>query len=260
MRFWLKASVWIALFSGLCRAAPAQAGSHGRTALKSEGSVAETDDRVGAWLNMIDRAEGAWIAQTDFTALPDGATVRQDSEKWCGIFLKPEVNPHAANPAAALAIHHATADTADILRYDYGLTKMRLRLYETVDFVLLRIEEGGEDILKVSPDKRRDAIAAMAGLLLNPPPAAKAGRPEATWSFEFSGIIEDGSRFSTDASQEPVVMPSWASRVDGGIFAQHLYFVCFKKRQSGDGRLIMLNSHHWFDGRAWAPYQNPKGR
>jgi hypothetical protein len=137
---------------------------------------------------------------------------------------------------------------------------MGLRLYETVDFVLLRIEEGGENVLKVSQDKRRDAIAAMAGLLLNPPPALKAGRPQATWPFEFAGMIEDGSRFSTDASLEPLVMPSWASRVDGGIRAGHLYFVCFKKRQSGDGRLIMLNSHHWFDGKAWAPYQHPKQR
>lgn len=228
--------------------------------MKSKGVVEETDDRVGAWLNMIDRAEGTWIAQTDLTALPDGAAVQQDSEKWCGIFLKPEVNPHSANPAAALAIHHATGDTADILRYDYGSTPMRLRLYETVDFVLLRVEEGGGQVLKVSQDKRREAIAAMAGLLLTPPPPQKAGGSKATWSFEFAGMIEDGSRFSTDASQEPVVMPSWASRVDGGIRAGHLYFVCFKKRQSGDGRLILLDSHHWFDGQAWAPYQSPKVR
>jgi|SRR5579872_4025713 len=260
MRLLAKATVWIALLGALCPASPAQAGSQERTSVKSKAVLEETDDRIGAWLNMIDRADAAWIAPANFTALPDGASVHLDSEKWCRVFFKPEANPHAAVPAATLAIHHATADTADILRYDYGSTRMHLRLYETVDFVLLRIEEGGEDILKVSQNKRRDAISAMAGLLLNPPPPAKAGGPETTWSFKFAGMIEDGSRFSTDASQEPVVMPSWASRVDGGIRAGHPYFVCFKNRQSGDGRLIMLNSHHWFDGHAWAPYQSPKGR
>lgn len=81
---------------------------------------------------MIDRAGGAWIAQPDLTALADGPAVKRDSEKWCGIFFKPEGNPHVATPAAALAVHHATADTADIIRCDYGSTAMRVRLYETV--------------------------------------------------------------------------------------------------------------------------------
>jgi hypothetical protein len=254
-------TVGVVIFSGLCLVAPDQLGSQRRTGVKSNSGVEETDDLIGAWLNMIDRAGGAWIPQPDFTALADGAAVKQDSEMWCGIFFKPQVNPHAAKPAATLAIHHATADTADIIRYDYGSTAMRLRLYETVDFALLRIEEGGVDVLKLSQDKRQAAITTIAGGLLNRPAAANAGAsPEATWPFQFPKSIEDGSRFSTDASQEPQAMPSWASRVDGGIRAGHLYIFCFKRRQSGDGRLILLNSHHWFDGQAWAPYQRPKGR
>ena len=165
-------------------------------------------------------------------------------------------SPHVAKPAATLAIHHATADAADIIRYDYGSTAMRLRLYETVDFALLRIEEGGVDVLKLSQDKRQAAITTIAGGLLNRPAAANAGAsPEATWLFKFPESIEDGSRFSTDASQEPQAMPSWASRCEWRIRAGHLYIFCFKRRQSGDGRLILLNDHHWFDGQAWVPYQ-----
>lgn len=54
-------------------------------------------------------------------------------------------------------------------------------------------------------------------------------------------------------------MPSWASRLDGGIRAGHLYFFCFKRRQSGDGSLILLNSRHWFDGQAWRPTNIRRG-
>lgn len=228
--------------------------------MTTNGEVEETDDLIGAWLNMIDSAEGAWIPQPDLKVLADGPAVKQDSERWCGIFFTPAVNPYRATPAATLAIHHATADTADIIRHEYVSTAMRLRMYETVDFAILRIEEG-LDVLKLSQDKRRAAIAETAGALLNRPPAATAGAsPETTWLFEFPKSIEEGSRFSTGASQEPQVMPSWASRVDGGIRTEHLYFLCFKRRQSGDGRLILLNSHHWFDGQAWAPYERPKGQ
>ena len=250
----IRTTAWAVVFSGLCMAAPDQSGSQGRTGVNRNSAVEETDDLIGAWLNMIDRAGSAWLPQADFTALADGAAVKQDSEKWCGIFFKPEANPHEAHPAAALMIHHATADTADIIRYDYGPAAKRLRLYETLDFVLLSMEQGGVEVLKLSQEKRPPAIAVIAQSLLNQP------APQTAWSFAFPPSIENGSRFSTDASQEPQMMPSWASRVDGGIHAGHLYFVCFKRRQSGDGRLIFLNNRHWFDGQAWAPYQRPKGR
>jgi hypothetical protein len=259
---WLAVTttVWVGMSGGLCGAAPDQSAIDGRTGVKSNGGIEETDDLIGAWLNMIDRAGKAWLSQSHLTALADGAAVKQDSESWCGIFFRPEVNPHRANPAATLAIHHATADTADIIRYDYGSTAMRLRLYETVDFALLRIEEGRVDVLKLSQDRRRTTITELAGELLSKPSTATAGASPEAWPFEFPNSIEDGSRFSTGASQEPQAMPSWASRVDGGIRAGQLYFVCFKRRRSGDGRVILLDSHHWFDGLAWAPYQGPKRR
>ena len=110
---------------------------------------------------------------------------------------------------------------------------MRLRLYETVRFLLLRIEEGGEDILKVSPDKRRDAIAAMAGLLLNPLPCGEGGQTRSNmvvrvlWDHRRRLTLFDGRLSGT--SRDAVM----GVAVDGGIFAQHLYFVCFKKRQIG---------------------------
>jgi len=251
--------VWIGVSGGLCGAAPDQSGIDGRTSLNSNGGIEETDDLIGAWLDMIDRAGKAWLPQSDLMALADGPAVKRDSESWCGIFFRPEVNPYRASPAATLAIHRATADTADMIRYDYGSPAMRLRLYQTVDFALLRIEEGSVDVLKLSQDRRRMAITEIAAELLNKPPIAAAGSPKA-WPFEFPNSIEDGSRFSTGASQEPQAMPSWASRVDGGIHAGQLYFLCFKRRRSGDGRVILLNSHHWFDGQAWAPYERPKRR
>ena len=256
-----RTTVWVVMFSGLCWVALGQSQRQGRTGVNDQDQVAETDDLVGAWLNMIDRAEGAWIPHPDLASLADGSAVKQDSEKWCGTFFKTEVNPHLANPTATLTVHEATADTADLIRYDYGASGMRLRVYESVDFAVLRIEEADVDILKLSQDKRSAAIAAVAARLLAKPATANGGAvARASWPFKFPQSVEDGSRFSTDASQEPLTMPSWTSRVDGGIHAGHLYFLCFKTRQSGDGRLILLNSHHWFDGQAWAPYERPKGR
>jgi hypothetical protein len=232
----------------------------GRKSMSNSSPVELTDDFIGAWLNMIDRAQTSWTPQPDLKALPDGAAVQQDSEKWCGIFFSPQANPHAANPVALIATHSATADTADIIRYDYAAPSFRFRLYETVDFALLTIEEGA-DILSFGPEKRVSAVQAVAARVLQPAPPQNAGASsERLWPFAFPKAIEDGARFSTDESQIPEAMPTWASRVDGGLRHGHLYFLCFKKRESGDGRVILLNSHHWFDGAAWAPYRQPKRR
>ena len=213
-------------------------------------AVVETDDLVGAWLSMIDRAGDAWVLQKDLSTLPAGAAVQQDSETWCGIFFKPEFNPRAANPPSEIATHNATADTADIIRYNYRSEGLHLRVYETIDFAVLGIDDPRVDVLQLSQDKRTAGIAAAAAKFINMPAAV----------FRFPESIEDGARFSTDAAQEPVIMPSWASRIDGGFHAGRLFFLLFKTRQSGDGRVILLNSHHWFDGEAWAPHQAPKER
>jgi hypothetical protein len=221
----------------------------------------ETDDLIGAWLNMIDRAGDAWVATPNLGLLPDGQRVQQDSEKWCALFLKPGADPHRAGAMPAIAIHRATPDTADIIRYDYAMGRTRLRLYETVDFVLLRVERAENELLNLSQDRIPGVITGIAGILLNKPaPDGPVPVPAQTWTFPFAGPIREGSRFSTGASQDPHLMPSWTSRVDGGIRGGHLYFMCFKKRRSGDGKLIMPDSHHWFDGQAWAPYEGPRPR
>jgi hypothetical protein len=218
--------------------------------VSDKNAVVETDDLVGAWLRMIDRAGDAWVSQKDLSTLPAGAAVQQDSETWCGIFFKPEFNPRAASPPSAIATHSATADTADIIRYDYRSKGLHLLVYETIDFALLRIDDPQVDVLQLSQDKRAAGIAAAAAKFINVPSAV----------FQFPKSIEEGARFSTDAAQEPVIMPSWTSRIDGGVHAERLFFLLFKTRQSGDGRVILLNSHHWFDGEAWAPYRAPKAR
>lgn len=44
--------------------------------------------------------------------------------------------------------------------------------------------------------------------------------------------------------------PSWAERVDGGIWRSGLYFVGYKRYESE--RPFSLDEPHWFDGQAWA--------
>lgn len=255
--------VWPLILAGLGMGAAGQSAKHGRNTVNGDEAVQETDDLIGAWLNMIDRAGGAWVTVTDLKLLPDARRVQRDSEEWCALFFTAGANPHQADAMPVIAIHRATPETADIIRYDYASGNMRLRLYETVDFVLLRVEQTEVEPLNLHQDKIPAAITRISRILLNKPaPAAPSPVSEEaqTWAFQFSPPIQEGSRFSTGASQDPHLMPSWTSRVDGGIRGGRLYFMCFKKRQSGDGRLIILNSHHWFDGQAWAPYEGPKPR
>ncbi len=241
--------------------ASGQSAKHGGDSVNGNEAVEETDDLIGAWLDMIDRAGGGWVTMPDLKLLPDGQRVQLDSERWCALFFKPGADPHGATVMPAVEIHRATPDTADIIRYDYARGNMRLRLYETAVFALLRVEKAEIELLNLSQDKRPEGIASIAATLLNKPaPPGPVPVAAPTWAFVFEGPIGEGSRFSTGASQDPHLMPSWTSRVDGGIRGGHLYFMCFKKRRSGDGRVILLNSHHWFDGQAWARYEGRPSR
>jgi hypothetical protein len=250
---------WTVVFWGLWVGSSGQSAKQGTNFVNGNETVKETGDLIGAWLDMIDRAKGEWVTVPDLKGLPDGQGVRHDSERWCALFCKPAADPHTAAAMPAIAIHRATPDTADIIRYDYAAGNMRLGLVETVDFVLLRVEHADIELLKLSQDDIPVAITSIAGMLLNKPsPVGPATGQAHAWAFPFTKPIQEGSRFSTGPSQDPHLMPSWTSRVDGGIRGGHLYFMCFKKRESGDGRLIMLNSHHWFDGQAWAPYKSER--
>jgi len=134
--------------------ASGQSAKHGGDSVNGNEAVEETDDLIGAWLDMIDRAGVGWVTMPDLKLLPDGQRVQLDSERWCALFFKPGADPHGATVMPAVEIHRATPDTADIIRYDYARGNMRLRLYETAVFALLRVEKAEIELLNLSQDKR----------------------------------------------------------------------------------------------------------
>lgn len=252
----LQAALAVAIAAGFL--AGRACANEQRTNMSENATVDEKFNLIIVWLNMIDRIgpEGFVIA-SNLRELPDRTRVQRDSETWCGRFLKPAVNPHNLTLKPRLSIHRSTTDTADVLSYESAAGGLGFRVYETVDFVLLRIEQMQPDLLSLAEDKTPGAIVSVAEATLNMRGTALTalGREKQyNWVFTFTRPVKEGSHFSTDASKDPHTMSSWADRVDGGIHNKHLYFMCFKRRESGDGKLVLLDSHHWFDGRCWSAY------
>lgn len=204
----------------------------------STGAWDMEDDLIGVWLTVVDRAAaGDWVALPDFDALPP--RVRGDSSMWSERFFTPAASP-AAQAHAVRGFHRATALTPDLLRHEYPLGALRLDVVESINFFVVRVD-GTPAILQVPVAERPDRVRAAAAAIL------RLDADNHHWVFRLPAVLSEGSRFDTDEAADPLYLPSWESRVDGGIHDGRLYFVCYKKFFE---RASFRDGDRWFDGNA----------
>ena len=219
-------------------------------------AIPADDEQISQWLHAVWSADpGTYQDIQDLHSLPDGARVEQNSTDWSARFFTGEANPYNQQPPARRAIHHATADTFDILLHEYQVDGMHLLVHETLKFFVVSIERPGKTVLEADEKDRPGYINQFASRILKMrgtmvKPDLKDAPYE--WAFQIPSDVREGVRFSTNPEVSVRRMWSWAYRVDGGIHQGHLYFLCFKKREMTSGKIVTLDGQHWFDGKCWA--------
>jgi hypothetical protein len=221
-------------------------------------------EALDVWLPMLERARlGDYVPLAGFQQLSGGSGVETDSRLWSERFFSSGAGPYAAGVEVKRSVHATTADTVDVLRHEYNAGGFELVVHETGEFMMITVERGMGDLLRLT---RRDQViqieqAAMRILAVRGTFIGQDMEPQAYhWVFQFPPSITEGTRFSTDASKDVSMMWSWANRVDGGIHDGRVYFMAFKRREATDGRRVFIDMRHWFDGKCWAPYTNIKPR
>lgn len=208
------------------------------------------------WLKSVDAVPASGFKEaTDLHALPDGPRVHANSVEWTKRFLSEDADPYRPKTQVKRSIHHAKEDTYDTLRHDYACQSntVHLSVIETVEFMLIRVEEEPAELAPTRGEKRHKVIDHLAHGILRMSGILHVGLREAPyhWIFhEYAGVTQD-LRFSTAPLVNPITMSSWADRMDGGIHKGHWFFMGFKRREDTSGRIRTLNGQHWFDGECW---------
>ncbi len=226
--------------------------------LDDRSANAPGEELISQWLEAIRRPNpGDYGGLRDFRELPDGARVEQNSRFWSQKFFTDAANPYLQKPAAPCSTHPATTDTFDVLRHEYDIFGQHLIVDETVNVILVTVEQPLESFLNQPEQQKHHEINRIAGLLLRMRGTMVAPNLQDApyrWTFRFPTTIGNGMRFSTNAQEDPARMWSWASRMDGGIYNDRLYFLCFKQRESTSGKILVPDGRHWFDGKCWAAF------
>lgn len=216
------------------------------------------------WLDVLDRAEArGYEPLVSLRDLGDAKGVENESRAWAARFFSPGASPYVKGTRVVRAVHAATSDTFDVLRHEYTALGLDLAMFETAGFAVLRIVRGGDDILALRPRDRIEAVHEVAERVLATR-GVYTGRDMQErpyhWRFLFPAGIVEGGAFTTNPDANANWLWSWAERADGGITGGRLYFVLYKQREATDGRIVMLNMAHWFDGKCWEPYKGPARR
>jgi hypothetical protein len=227
-----------------------------------------SSEHVLQYLKALEEADKDGFTElADFTALPDGARVRMDSETWARRFLTDAANPFRPDLHARRSIHRSCNGLPDVLRHEYAIAlargldprpvKVHMTVDETVGWLRIEARPADFDLAKLSADQRAPAIAWLAEHVLRLRGDHRTHQQEdARYAWEFLyRTLDEGTRFSTDPGQLVVTMWSWADRVDGGIQHGQVYFLGFKQRAPVNGKLVRLNPDHWFDGKCWDTYR-----
>jgi hypothetical protein len=186
---------------------------------RGKGAAMQGEQLIHMWLNVTDRASAeGYIPIRDFGSLP--ARVRGDTSLWSEHFLTPSANPQHRKSGVQFGVHLSTRDTPDLLRYEYPLEAWRLTIIESNNFMLIR---AGGVLLNSPQPVLRKSIEAAAAAVLNMSDADHA------WTFQFPDQIEDGAIFSTKPEADPLFLPQWTDRADGGFHKGVLFFLCYKK-------------------------------
>lgn len=225
-------------------------------------------DAVGQYLDLLDQVEKKPRADlADFGQLPDGAGVKAESEKWMARFLLDAASPDQPDRAVRRYVHRAEGDLPDVLRHEYDLSfeqgkdlpkvAVHVVIEETVSWMRIRPVVPGLDLRATPVAARLSWLSWLASRVLRLQGTHRGRADEDaphTWVFRYKDL-EEGARFSTDASRTIRVMWSWADRVDGGIRGGQPYFLGHKHVEPASGRLVSLNPDHWFDGKCWDTYR-----
>ena len=193
------------------------------------------NELIDAWLNVTDRVPIAHCIPIAFQDLP--ARVRGDSTMWAERFLSQGANPHTGHVPVTFAFHLATVNTPDLLRYEYPVPPYELEAVESINFTLLMIRQRPE-LLDIGPTARLSAIQSAIDTVLN------VKDTDHQWTFQFPAALVEGARFSTNPGVDPLFLPSWTSRADGGIRHSLLYLLCYKKFFD---RANFRDIKDWFD-------------
>jgi hypothetical protein len=194
---------------------------------------------------------GDFLEIQDFRALPNGSRVEQNSLYWSEKFFTTAANPYH-QVGRKMSVHHATPETFDVLRHEYDAVGQHLLVDETANLILITVDRPLDDFLTKNEREKQSEILRIAGLLLKMSGTMVAPNLQDApyvWVFRFLSEIREGSSFSTNPEVDPTRMWSWASRLDGGIYMNRLYFLAFKQRESTSGKIISPDGQHWFDGK-----------
>jgi hypothetical protein len=219
-------------------------------------------ERIAYYAALLERVKpNSWQPFSSFRNFPDGERVENDSRQWADRLFRPNTNPYRVTPVQR-SVHHATKDTFDLLRHAYRVKVkdrwLGLEVFESVEFVLVRVVpergllSGAEAALASDIGDLANSVLRMEGSVVGP-----TGQDEPyVWSFQYERPLGEGSRFSTAPAAEPLMLHTFASRLDGGIRRGVLFFLAHKIHPRSGGRLIVLDGFNWFDGKCWEPYEN----
>jgi hypothetical protein len=191
---------------------------------------------VARWLAEVDEATlASFTALADLAELP--AQARAESRYWCDEVLSPDHNPYDA-PGARHGHRRAAGGAQDLLRHAYTAKGLGLTVVEGRNFLLVQVDPRSLDVLALAPPRR----AALGG-----GPPRRGGWPPRGRAFRFQvpHAIDEGARFSTDDTADPLLLAAWSERVEGGIHRGRLYFLCYKKVAQ---RVGFVGEDGWFDG------------
>ena len=198
----------------------------------------EGDELIRIWLDSIDRvSRKGFVPLADFKTLPDA--VLGGTRLWSARFFTPEANPTHQTNGIKYSYHLSTADTPDLLRYEYEFKSLNLEVIESSSYTFVRVRQrpGSADLKQ---NERVGFINRTATMILN------MRDENHNWEFQFPSAVADDTRFSTDPNADPIAMTSWESRADGGIRNGDLYFLLFKKIPD---RPAYPDIQRWFDNR-----------
>lgn len=223
------------------------------------GTQAEIEDPVRTWLQQIDQAlPRPFTKLSRFDELPDGKGVHNDSLGWARRLFQANASPYDSSPPADHSVLRAANGLPDFLRHEYRIKDTRVTMLETVEYVWIRLEDPARPILSLAESQRPNEMTRLAECFLAMKGHYtdwKGDEQDYELDLGFPFAVQEGSHFSTRADAPPFVLRSWVERMDYGVRGGFPYFLCFKARGSSSGRLVFLDSTHWFDGECWAPYQ-----
>lgn len=187
----------------------------------SEADVTAADELVTGWVDSALRVPASAFVPIDDLART--GKIAAASRQWSARFFAPAANPHLVTPKPRWSVHLATPTSFDLLRHAYDVGATRLDVLEARSFTLVRALGAAAPILALPDGDHLAAVNALAASIL------RVRGDEHAWTFDAASPLADGARFTTDRAVDPLSMPSWTSRADGGIRGGDVFFLLYKR-------------------------------